>query len=145
MTYFALNLAGRFLSRKHVWLCQLMCRFIELLDSEPLILSADAAEELKTLGLRFCDLYSDLAPTSYESRIKAWKGSPKLHMFQHMCEWQGPELGNPRFFWTYADEDMVGRMIKAARSCHPATLSQMTMWKWLLNYYELVEDDEEGE
>ena len=59
-----------------------------------------------------------------------WKATPKLHLFLHMCEWD-IEYGNPRFFWTYADEDMVGQMIKAGESCHPKTLAIAGMFKWL--------------
>lgn len=133
---FCLHLSQTYLTVKHAWLCQMMVRFYELLDSEPLFLSAEARDELKQLGLRFSDLYNEFAAEAFVARIRMWKGSPKLHMFQHLCEWQGPEMGNPRYFWCYADEDMVGKMIKTAQSCHPKTLCLMTLWKWLLGYFE---------
>ena len=34
------------------------------------------------------------------------------------------------------DEDMVGKMIVAAKSCHPRTLHLMAIWKWLLGYFD---------
>ena len=136
---FCLHLAERHLSRKHVWLCQMMLRFNQILDEEGLFLSSDAAAELKELGLRFSNLYSDFASESFAASVFMWKGCPKLHMFQHLCEWQGPEMGNPRFFWCYADEDMVGQMIKVAQSCHPKTLALLTLWKWLLGYFTRLE------
>ena len=41
-------------------------------------------------------------------------------------------MGNPRCYWTYADEDMVGHMIEVAQSCHPVTLAATAMFKWLV-------------
>ena len=56
---------------------------------------------------------------------------PKFHLFQHLCEIQFQIKGNPRFFWTYADEDLVGHMKEIAQSCHPSTVNQVCMYKWL--------------
>jgi hypothetical protein len=42
------------------------------------------------------------------------------------------ELGNPKFYWVYADEDLVGQMIEVSRSCHPTTVAATAMYKWLL-------------
>ena len=136
MAGFCTQLAIEFLSRKHLWLCQLMSRFYDLLDDEPVFLSATATDEVKKLGSSFCNLYAEFASQAFDAGIKGWKTSPKLHMFQHLCEWVAPEMGNPRYFWCYADEDMVGKMISAAKSCHPRTLHLMAVWKWLLGYFE---------
>jgi len=43
-----------------------------------------------------------------------WRMKPKLHMMQEMLEYQGKELGNPRGFWEYQDEDFVGMIAKIA-------------------------------
>lgn len=137
---FSVELAVAHLSRRHVLLCQMMVRFYELLESEPMFLSAAAKEEIALLGSRFCDLYSHLAGESFDAGMRMWKGSPKLHLFQHLCEWQAPEYGNPRFFWTYADEDMIGQMCKVAESCHPRTMSTTALWKWLVAVFEQCED-----
>ena len=133
---FCLQLSTAHLSRKHVWMCELMCRFYDLLDDEPLFLSPTATHEVKQLGLAFCNLYSEFAERAFRPGIKGWKTSPKLHMFQHLCEWVAPEMGNPRYYLCYADEDMVGKMIVAAKSCHPRALHLMAVRKWLLGYFE---------
>ena len=49
-------------------------------------------------------------------REKDWKMKPKLHMFQELAEFQAPQMGNPRNFWTYQDEDFVGWVAKIAHS-----------------------------
>ena len=54
-------------------------------------------------------------------------------MFQHLCEDQVVEWGiNPKYFWTYADEDFVGHMIEVAETCHPRTMAITAMYKWVL-------------
>ena len=34
----------------------------------------------------------------------SWKVKPKLHMFEELICYIGPEFGSPRLFWTYTDE-----------------------------------------
>ena len=62
---------------------------------------------------------------------KAWTIVPKLHLFLHLCEVQATRYDNPRFYWTYADEDMVGHMIEAAWSCHASTMPEVALFKFL--------------
>ena len=56
--------------------------------------------------------------------------SPKHHLFQHLCEDQALAYGNPAFYWTYADEDLVGLLIEVAHSCHPSTMATVGLFKW---------------
>ena len=37
-----------------------------------------------------------------------WVVKPKFHLMQELFEFQGPYIGNPRFFWCYRDESFVG-------------------------------------
>ena len=142
---FALQLAEDHLSPKHIGLCKMMVRFYEILDSQPLWMAADARVEISKLGQVFCDTYVSFASEAFDAQIRMWKGSPKLHAFQHLCEWQAVELGNPRAWWCYSDEDMVGRMVTAAQSCHPSTMALVTTWKWLLGVYELEVPESDDE
>ena len=45
-----------------------------------------------------------------------WKATPKLHLLRHLGVEKSQSWGNPRFTWTYADEDVVGAMIAVSRS-----------------------------
>ena len=98
---------------------QLLCRFYQILSDESMFLGHDARRELPTVGRRLAMLYASVAEKAARDGIKMWKMHPKLHIFLHLCEWQGVEVGNPRFFWTYADEDLVGLLVEVAQSCHP--------------------------
>ena len=84
------------------------------------------------LGRQLRNLYAQLS-VSAVGGPKAWKMTQKFHMFLHLCEDQIPNLGlNPRWYWTYADEDLVGLLIEVAHSCHVRTLAPTAMTKWLL-------------
>ena len=132
MDRFALQLAEAHLDHRHVLLCKMMVRFNEIVSQQPMFLDADAKREIGLLGVRFCDLYGAMSVNASERREKLWKFPPKLHAFEHLCEWQAVEWANPRFFWTYADEDFVDKMILVAELCHPSTLELTATWNWLL-------------
>ena len=102
-----------------IGVCHLLFRFYEILDTEGMLLSAEAKAELPELGRNLITLYAQLSTAAKDSNIKMWKFSPKHHLFQHLCEWCCPEIGvNPSFFWCYADEDLVRQLIEVSQSCH---------------------------
>jgi len=128
---FALQLAEQHLDGRRVALCTLLVRFYGIMNEEGQFLSDRAKAEFPGIGRRICMLYSQLAAESAEKGHKFWKATPKLHLFQHVCEWQGVESGNPRFYWCYADEDLVGQLIEVAEACHAKTMAVTAMHKWL--------------
>ena len=111
--------------------CQLLVQFYSIIGSESQFLSRAAQIELPKIGMQLVGIYSDLATRAKEQGLHMWKLHPKLHLFQHLCEWQCLEHGNPRFYWTYADEDLAGKMAECAESCHTATMSTSCLFKWL--------------
>ena len=86
--------------------------------------------ELPELGRNLCMMYAQLSREAFAKGIRMWKFTPKFHLFLHLCEWQAVEYGNPRFWWVYMDEDLVGRLIEVAHGCHPATMAVTAMFKW---------------
>ena len=103
--------------------------FYQLLEREPRHLSAASLSELRSLCRALVTSYAALHRTTPEGR---WKMTPKIHLFQHLCEHQAAFWGNPRFFWCYCDEDMVGKMIEVATSCHPSTMDEISLYKYML-------------
>ena len=87
---------------------------------------------LPLIGRQMCGLYAQMATEALAAGRKRWKMTPKVHLVQHLLEWQCLSAGNPRFYWTYADEDLVGSMIEVAESCHASTLAITVMVKWLV-------------
>ena len=129
---FALVLAQAHLEPRIAALAQLLVAFYQLISGPDMFLSDDAARRIPAVGLRICVLYSQLSADSFAAGEKAWKMNPKLHLFQHLTEWQCVQYGSPKFYSTYADEDMVGHMIECAATCHPRTLAVTALYKWLL-------------
>ena len=89
--------------RRELAVCQLLVRFYQFLDNQSMFMSDAAKTEIAQVGQRLCILYSSLAADSAAAHEKMWKMSSKLHLFNHLSEWQAGAVGNPRFFWTHAD------------------------------------------
>ena len=82
-------------------------------------------------------LYSQLSIAALNARQKAWNITTSIHAFLELCELQVPDTGlNPRFYWTYADEDLVGTMVEVAEACHPKTVAATSMAKWGVLYFD---------
>ena len=114
---------------------QLLQQFYIILENEGRFLSYTARRDLTKIGNDFGILYCALARRASEARVKLWKLSPKLHMFMHLCISLSDVAGcyiNPRHFWTYADEDLVGQLIEVAESCHATTVAVSALFKWCL-------------
>ena len=110
--------------------------FYNLLQNEGRFFSASALASVQRLGNSVPILYAHLAAEALDSGTKAWKLVPKFHLYQHLCLHQSASHGNPRFYWTYADEDMVGQMVEVAQSCHPSTMAPTAMFKWLVLQFQ---------
>ena len=113
-------------------ICSQLVRFYDVMQPSPRFLGEGAKAEMAGIGLRLPVVYAALARGTLSREEKLWKVVPKLHMFVHLCQWQCQEHGNPRFFWTYADEDMVGRMAEVAKTCHPRSMAVNALFKWLI-------------
>jgi hypothetical protein len=63
----------------------------------------------------FLTCYSQLAQESWAKGLRTWAIKPKFHLFAHLGEEQCWELGNPRLFWAYTDEDFMGALGRMGR------------------------------
>ena len=128
---FALSLATNHLDVRHRAIAQLLVQFYDTIKTEGMFLSDEATRVIPQIGLRLGVLYAQLGRQALIDGVKAWKVMPKLHLFQHLCQHQSILFGNPRFYWTYADEDMVGHLVEVGATCHPRTLAVTALYKWL--------------
>ena len=74
-----------------------------------------------------CMLYVSLSTET--AKTKRWKLIPKPHLLFHLGCHQARSWENPRFAWTYADEDEVGALIKVASPCHTETMAETALYK----------------
>jgi len=128
--------SGSLHDQRRLAIAKLLCKFYEIIAAEGMFLSRKAKSEIKTIGADLVVLYNALSTEAAEQEKKGWKFAPKFHLFVHLCEIQAQYLGNPRFFWTYADEDLVGHLVEVAESCHPSTVAETAMFKHLLLHFE---------
>ena len=133
LSRFALELARKHDSgsqhdRRRSGVAQLLVRFYEIVEQEGLFLSDAAVREIKSIGKDLPMLYIALASEAALKQQRLWKAQPKMHLFQHLCEWQVPMKLNPRIYWTYADEDLVGKLIEVASACHPYTVQSTALF-----------------
>ena len=139
LAHFALHLAQTFGTsedRRVLAVCRLLCEFYGIVSSESMCLTASVKEKLPVVGRNLAIICSALAEPALASHTRMWKMHPKAHFFVHMCEWQAVEVGNPRFYWTYSDEDLVGLLVEVAQSCHPKTLAASALLAWMHVYCE---------
>ena len=90
-------------------------------------------KKLSEAGREICSFYAAL------NRLTPglnWKLTPKMHLLCHLVEIIAPRWGNPRYYWCYADADLVGHMVEVAKACHPSTLHHVALFKfcWQLAY-----------
>ena len=109
-----------------------MQRFYSILAEEDRFLTDAAKTELPQVAYTFMGLYGALSAEAFDSGRRMWKLVPKFHLFQHLCEKQALELGNPKFYWTYGDEDMQQHMASIAQSCHLSNLAPVALHKWAI-------------
>ena len=83
--------------RRILGVCQHLVRFYTIMEQESRLLSPAAKTEIPKLGQQLVGLYTGLAIEAKEQGLKLWKLQPKLHLCLHLCEWQAPSKGNPRF------------------------------------------------
>ena len=132
---FCLELARQYLSRRVVAIVQLLCEFYTIIDSQGLFLDEAAKDRLPKLGRALCGLYAQEATAALVAGERKFKLTPKVHFLLHLCE-LAPVVGNPRYYWTYSDEDLVGSMIEVASSCHWSTMAPTAMVKWLVMAFD---------
>ena len=64
-----------------------------------------------------------------------WKATPKVQLLRHLGVEQARRSDNPRFTWTFADEDAVGAMMEVSRACHSCTFTETALSKHLVRLF----------
>ena len=116
---------------------QLLARFYEIISAESMFLSEAAKTEVPRIGVQLAMMYQQLSIYAFGRGIRLWKMMPKMHLFLHLVEDQAPLYGNPRYWWTYGDEDLVGHLIDMSDGLHPRTLVVSLLFKWLIVSFEI--------
>lgn len=108
--------------------------FYDILYTEGRFLSEEAKRNIVRHGKNFMVLYTQMAEhcAKMSPPRRAWKLTPKFHLFLHLVEIQAVTLGNPRYYWTYMDEDLQGIVKHIALTCHAKHVAALLLYKWII-------------
>ena len=110
-----------------------MNEFYVTLEGEKVFLRDAAITRLWHIGQDLCVIYATLSKQALDGNTQMWKMAPKFRMFIHLCQWDVVNSRlNPRVYWAYADEDLVGTLCEVAESCHPSTMPFVSLTKWTI-------------
>ena len=104
--------------------CWFLVEYQRVLDQAGSWLTEEEASSAVAAGQSFLDLWSDLAATNLEQGRCNYKIRPKHHNFSHFGVdriRRGSRM-NPRLTSCWLDEDFVGQICRASRTCHSASL-----------------------
>jgi hypothetical protein len=113
--------------------CQALDRVRQILYEHPRLTSSTARAELVRLSQAFFDIYSKLSEEAVEKEDRAWRLSPKFHLFQHIVEHQS---WVSRLAWVYADEDLQRILNESVFSCHSKTTAHTVLFKWAVTMFD---------
>lgn len=72
---------------------------------------------------------------SRESGSKMFRLLPKHHALAHAARNAAVTSRNPKFMWTFVDEDMMGIVGRIAFASHGTTLVRAVLDKWLTQFF----------
>lgn len=108
-------------------------RFYKIMDAHGPSMPRAASRELLQCVEDCLVHYVHLARCAAASGVKLWLVVPKHHYWWHMAFFA--KFSNPRFGWTYGDEDFVGRIAGIAKSVVPGVggllLGRFLVYKYL--------------
>ena len=121
---------------------QLLVRMFHIFHTSSQFFTQPIKDELFRIGIQLPQMYGILYAKAAAAGLKLWKATPKLHLVQELLCFTCQVWGNPSYYWTYCDEDLVGFMIEIAESCHPASMSYVALVKWLVCSFDCDPSEE---
>ena len=101
--------------------CTELTRFYAIMKAEPRAMSNAGLRDLQSSMSRF---------------LTHWKLFGGHFVFKHHCAWhmveRAPRHGNPRHYWTYADEQENRTMKRVAQSLHGGNTFYLTFLQKVL-------------
>ena len=115
-----------------------LVRIYDIMEENSQFLTEEAKKEISECCFDMVGAYSVLSAEAFAQGRRLWKFTPKCHLIEHLFNEQCREVGNPRGYWTYADEDLVGLSIDVAQSCHVRTMVPTALVKWLILAFDVT-------
>ena len=122
--------------KRRTAICHCLDRFYSIIADQPRAMSNDAKIEVATISKILVGLYVNLADEALSNRVRLWKMTGKVHLFQHLCEIQCL-FCNPTYSWAYMDEDLQRVMKDITLSVHPSNIPWMVLLKWIVLTFDV--------
>ena len=82
-----------------------------------------------------------LARLCASDSVARWKLRPKLHTIWHINQDVQNSMRNPRAWWTFKDEETMGKLSTIARATHPSSMNVRSLERWCVQFFEYMEVD----
>ena len=105
--------------------------FLKCVSSFPRFLDDSMVERLLTSGQMFMKGYQALANAAVSQNLPCWRVTPKFHYFCFFLVSLPKERCNPRYWWTFGDEDFMGRVGTIVAKTHRSTLHRTVVLRYL--------------
>jgi hypothetical protein len=120
--------------------------FISHAECCGLMLTSPQRQYLNSVGQRFLDTYSLLIADDRRRRplpnyIALFRARPKVHaLWHHVQHLLSSRMNVVTIFSCWAEEDLMGRVVRISRRTHPATVARRTLQRWVLYLHaELIQ------
>ena len=84
-----------------------------------------------------------LANLNVATCTASWEIKPKLHVMFHILKDAESGRRNPKAWWSFKEEEMMGRLATIACATHACTLARRTLERWCLQFFSAMSDDSE--
>ena len=143
---YALDVARRFSTGSphdlmKIALAEKLVRFYQIMAENGQFFAPPVQQEFAQVGNDLSRIFAVLSAEAHARHERLWKYTPKVHLVEHMTDHQAATFGNPRYYWTYADEDLVRLTIEVAANCHTRTIEEMVIVKWLILAFDQEDQD----
>ena len=119
--------------RRHMlaMICKLS-KLYDIMHSSGLVVPEASHLQMVEASDKFLLHYNWLSKAAVQNTIKMWLVVPKFHYHYHLVE--GFWGLNPKYFWCYGGEDLVGRASTLCHSCVRGTANHEVSSKMLEKY-----------
>jgi hypothetical protein len=109
--------------------------FSVCLAADPDFLEPDEIARL-AVATNLCILgHKRLASDCEAAGVWRWKARPKIHIFYHVLQDVSETRRNPRAWWSFKDEECMGRLARIACCVHAVTVANRTLQRWCVQFY----------
>ena len=91
--------------------------------------------QIKELGQQLLLCSNLRAAQAKRAGSKNWRLKPKHHQILELLHETNATALSPSLYWTFGDEDFVGKVSVIASRCHRRTVSVRTLQRWLIRYH----------